>query len=128
MIVTFSTLISYHCKPWSCQVPSESVKPLHSSLFTNHFIYYQMKAKTSPPTLSFLASLSVITPLFVEMIAVPKPPRTFGSSSLPAYTRRPGLEILLRPVMIFSFLSLPYFNVIRIVLKLPISSISYLVM
>ena len=42
----------------------------------------------------FLASLSVITPLFVDIIATPRPPRTFGSSSLFAYTLRPGLEIL----------------------------------
>ena len=64
-----------------------------------------MKQRTSPPTPSFLASLSVITPWFVEMIAVPSPPNTLGSSSLLAYTRRPGLEILLRPEITFSFLS-----------------------
>ena len=56
-----------------------------------------MNAMTSPPTPSFLASLSVITPLFVEMIAVPSPPRTFGRLSVSAYTRRPGLEIFLIP-------------------------------
>ena len=82
-----------------------------------------MKAKTSQPMLRDLASLSVITPLLVEMIAVPKPPRTFGKFSLVAYTRRPGLEILLRPVMILTFLSLPYFNVIWILLNPSTSSI-----
>src|SRR5699024_5173028 len=86
---------------------------------------YQTNANTSPPTFSFLASLSVKTPWFVEMIATPKPPSTFGRSCVLAYTRRPGLEILFRPVMILSFLSAPYFNVTRIVLKLPSSTISY---
>ena len=86
---------------------------------------YHTNANTSPPTLSFLASLSVTIPWLVERIAIPKPPSTLGSSSLPAYTRRPGFEILLSPVMIFSFLSAPYFNVMRIVLKLPSSTISY---
>ena len=37
-----------------------------------------------PPTCSFLASLSVITPWFVDRIAIPSPPSTLGSSSLPA--------------------------------------------
>ena len=37
---------------------------------------------------SFLASLSVITPWFVEMIAVPSPPSTFGRFSLASvYTK-----------------------------------------
>ena len=62
------------------------------------------------------------------MIAIPKPPKTFGRFSLPAYTRRPGLEILLRPEIIFSFLSAPYFNVMRIVLKFPSSTMSYFAM
>ena len=75
---------------------------------------YHTKANTSPPTFCFLASLSVNSPLFVEMIAIPSPPNTLGSSSAPAYTLSPGLEILLSPVMIFSFLSAPYFNVITI--------------
>ena len=73
----------------------------------------------------FLASLSVITPWFVEMIVVPSPPNTLGSSSLFAYTRRPGFEILLRPEITFSFLSAPYFNVMWIVLKHPSSTMSY---
>ena len=43
---------------------------------------YQTNARTSPPTPSSLACLSVITPWLVEMIATPKPPSTFGISSL----------------------------------------------
>ena len=62
------------------------------------------------------------------MIAIPSPPNTLGSSSAPAYTLSPGLEILLSPVMIFSFLSAPYFNVITIVLKEPSSLMSYALM
>ena len=45
---------------------------------------YHTNARTSPPTLSFLASLSVITPLDVETIAIPSPLRTLGRFSLPA--------------------------------------------
>ena len=41
-------------------------------------------------------------PRFVERIAVPKPPRTFGISVLFAYTRRPGLEILLIPCLLYT--------------------------
>ena len=59
------------------------------------------------------------------MIAVPSPPSTLGRSALLAYTRRPGLEILLSPVITFSFLSAPYFNVIWIVLNTPSSTMSY---
>ena len=51
---------------------------------TDTFLSYQMKATTSPPTPSLRASRSVMTPLDVEMMAVPKPPMTRGSSSLPA--------------------------------------------
>ena len=39
------------------------------------------------------------SPLDVERIAVPIPPRTRGRRSLRAYTRRPGFEILLSPVI-----------------------------
>ena len=85
---TFS-LDSAGADAWLCQV----------------FSAYQTKQSTSPPTPSFLASLSVITPLFVERIAVPSPPSTLGISSVPAYTLRPGLEILFRPEITFSFLS-----------------------
>ena len=50
------------------------------------------------------AFLSVITPLEVETIAIPRPFRTLGSSSAPAYTLRPGLETRRRPVMTCCFL------------------------
>ena len=43
---------------------------------------YHTKASTSPPTLRRLASLSVTTPLLVEIMAIPSPPSTLGSSSL----------------------------------------------
>lgn len=36
-------------------------------------VYYQTWHNTSPPTLLLRASLSVITPLEVETIAIPKP-------------------------------------------------------
>ena len=45
---------------------------------------YQMYAITSPPTPALRASRSAMTPLEVDTIAVPRPPRTRGSSSLPA--------------------------------------------
>ena len=54
--------------------------PIRDIQFTS--FYYHTKAITSPPTPSFLASLSVITPLLVETIAVPIPPKTLGNSSL----------------------------------------------
>ena len=46
-----------------------------------HLPDYQMNARTSPPMFIFLASRSVITPFEVEMIAVPRPFMTFGSSA-----------------------------------------------
>ena len=42
---------------------------------------YQMNARTSPPTFSLRASLSVMTPLEVERIATPRPFMTLGQSS-----------------------------------------------
>ena len=39
---------------------------------------YQTKARTSPPTFSLRACLSVITPFEVEMMAMPRPFMTFG--------------------------------------------------
>ena len=42
---------------------------------------YHTKARTSPPTLAARAALSVMTPLEVEMIAVPRPFMTRGISS-----------------------------------------------
>ena len=44
-----------------------------------------MEAKTSPPIPSSLASLSVMTPLEVERMAMPSPFRTRGISSTPVY-------------------------------------------
>ena len=49
----------------------------------------------------------------------------FVMSSQAKNTRRQGLEILLIPEMIFSFLSLPYFKVILMVWKPPSSTMSY---
>ena len=42
---------------------------------------YQMNARTSPPTFCLRASRSVITPLEVEMMAIPRPFMTLGISS-----------------------------------------------
>ena len=61
--------------------------------------YYQTYAIISPPTLRFLASLSVITPSEVETNAIPKPFNTLGTSLALAYTRKPGLEIRFNPVI-----------------------------
>ena len=58
-----------------------------------------MYANTSPPKEFFLAFLSVIIPLDVEITAIPKSFKTLGSSSALTYTRNPGLEILLSPVI-----------------------------
>ena len=44
------------------------------------YYYYQTYAIISPPTLRFLASLSVITPSEVETNAIPKPFNTLGTS------------------------------------------------
>src|SRR5690606_27083008 len=49
-------------------------------------------ASTSPPTFWARASASESTPLGVETMVMPRPLRTVGSSLLPEYTRRPGLE------------------------------------
>ena len=45
---------------------------------------------TSPPMPAARAALSVITPLLVDTTAMPRPARTFGSSSRPLYIRNPG--------------------------------------
>ena len=42
---------------------------------------YHTKARTSPPTCAARAALSVMMPLEVEMIAVPRPFMTLGISS-----------------------------------------------
>ena len=43
--------------------------------------YYQTNARTSPPTFSALATLSVTIPFEVETIAIPRPDKTLGISS-----------------------------------------------
>src|SRR5699024_11431240 len=45
---------------------------------------YQTNARTSPPTWAARAALSDMTPRTVEMIAIPRPRSTRGSSSAPA--------------------------------------------
>ena len=69
-----------------------------------------MYANTSPPREFSRACLSVIIPFDVEIIAIPSPFNTYGTSCALAYTRKPGFEILFNPVITRSFL-LPYFNV-----------------
>ena len=44
---------------------------------------YWTSATTSPPTRAWRASWPVMTPRDVETIAVPMPPRIFGTSSAP---------------------------------------------
>ena len=56
--------------------------------------------------------MSVMTPLDVETMAIPRPRRTLGNSSAPAYTRRPGLDTRFRPEMTFSLPAL-YFRAMR---------------
>ena len=70
-------------------------------------IYYQIYAKTSPPTFSFLAALSVIIPFDVDIIAIPRPFKTLGKSSTFAYILRPGLLILFKPCKTFELFTLP---------------------
>src|SRR6187551_1019682 len=60
---------------------------------------YQTNASTSPPTPRSAAWRVVITPIEVDRIAVPSPPRTRGRRSFLAYTRRPGLETRFRSVI-----------------------------
>ena len=48
----------------------------------------------SPPTFSFLASISVITPFGVEIIAIPNPLLIFGKLSALEKILLPGLETL----------------------------------
>src|SRR3972149_4224063 len=54
---------------------------------------------TSPPRPALRASRSVMSPLEVEITAVPRPPRIFGMASLATYQRCPGLELRLTPEM-----------------------------
>src|SRR4029450_3023077 len=53
------------------------------------------------------AARSVSRPDEVEMMAMPRPPRTRGRLSFLAYTRRPGLEMRRTPLMVRSRLG-PY--------------------
>ena len=46
----------------------------------------------SPPTRCFLASISVITPLGVEIIAIPNPLLTFGKLSALEKILLPGFD------------------------------------
>ena len=69
---------------------------------------------TSPPTLRFLASLSVITPLDVEIIAIPKPFITLGKLAESAYFLRPGLETLVNFFIAGNFVCGLYFKAILI--------------
>jgi len=58
-----------------------------------------MWQRTSPPTTAAFASLSVNKPFEVEIIATPKPLSTLGILSESTYLRRPGVLILLSPVI-----------------------------
>ena len=62
-------------------------------------IHYQTSHMTSPPTPFFLASRSVITPLDVEIIAIPRPFNTLGSFSAQEYCLKPGFDTRLIPRM-----------------------------
>ena len=61
------------------------------------------------------ASLSDITPLEVESIAIPKPLRTLGISVEPEYIRKPGLLTLSNFSIAFFLLTGLYFKAILIV-------------
>src|SRR5699024_11204860 len=54
------------------------------------------------------------SPLDVEIIAIPKPSRTFGTSLALTYTLSPGLEILFNPEIIFSPFSVYFNSIVRI--------------
>ena len=60
------------------------------------------------------ATLSVTTPVEVDTIAIPSPFNTLGSSSALAYTRKPGFEILLIPLI-----TLSPFEYLRVSLSFP---------
>jgi len=55
------------------------------------------------------AARSVSRPVEVEMMAMPRPPRTRGRLSFLAYTRSPGLEMRRTPLMVRSRLG-PYLS------------------
>src|SRR5687767_4084301 len=52
---------------------------------------YDTSQSSSPPTFSWRAWRSDMTPLLVETMLMPRPLRTLGRASTPLYTRRPGL-------------------------------------
>ena len=56
----------------------------HGSYLSINSSHQNTVQRTSPPTPAARAARSVITPLLVDTMAMPSPPRTFGSSSLPA--------------------------------------------
>ena len=59
----------------------DGILPIRDIISTSYCYYYQTYAITSPPRPSLRACLSLITPLDVEITAIPKPPSTRGSSS-----------------------------------------------
>src|SRR5271169_1052857 len=58
---------------------------------SRHVAPHHTVQTTSPPTPRFFASWPVRRPCEVDTMATPRPPRTSGSSFLPAKRRRPGL-------------------------------------
>ena len=63
----------------------------------------------SPPTFSFLACLSVITPFDVETNAIPNPFKTLGNLVASEYILKPGFDIWRKPWIaddLFLYLSL----------------------
>src|SRR3990172_6581162 len=72
--------------------------------------YYQIYARTSPPTFCLRACESVMTPFDVETMATPMPPITRGRASIPRYCLIPGRLTRRRPMM--TGLPLLYFRLI----------------
>ena len=64
----------------------------------------------------YRAFLSVMIPLDVEIIAMPKPPSTIGNSLCFAYTLNPGLLILFNLVITGNFFLFFYFKIISMIL------------
>ena len=64
-------------------------------------------ANTSPPVLFFTSNLSVTAPVEVDAIAILVRLIYLGGSSALAYTRKPGSEIFLIPLItLFAFRSI----------------------
>ena len=95
-----STLMPRQCAKLSCssplgpltvtKLPSPTVTVTPAGITTGilpildisvSLLDYHTKASTSPPTFSLRACLSVMMPLEVETIAIPRPFMTFGISS-----------------------------------------------